>query len=261
MSSGPIEVAQHQVLAGLADVDRGLAAVLGGSRWSMSARDVRTALAEVTRLQAVAHTAYLVLLVESAGRDAPEQGRTTNATCTWLAAQRNLSAGQLQADLRSAQVLNAEVGELRTLGRALACGEVSAAHTRIAVRALEQIPAGIRRERTVEIDGLLTDQARRFAPPTTAKLARHLLDTVDPDRVDRFDTEAHLRREVFLAVDSTGMGVLRAQLEPTVTAQSRRCWNICLRPTEGRCSPGRTRRNPQLRQAQLRQAQLTLTRR
>jgi len=219
MSSGPIEVAQHQVLAGLADVDRGLAAVLGGSRWSMSARDVRTVLAEVTRLQAVAHTAYLVLLVESAGRDAPEQGRTTNATCTWLAAQRNLSAGQLQADLRSAQVLDAEVGELRTLGRALACGEVSAAHTRIAVRALEQIPAGIRRERTVEIDGLLTDQARRFAPPTTAKLARHLLDTVDPDRVDRFDTEAHLRREVFLAVDSTGMGVLRAQLEPTVTAQ------------------------------------------
>jgi hypothetical protein len=160
-----------------------------------------------------------VLLAESAGRDEPEHGRATGATCTWLAAQRNLSAGQLQVDLRSAQVFDAEVGELRTLGRALACGDVSAAHTRIAVRALEQIPAGIRRARTAEIDELLTDQARRFAPPTTAKLARHLLDTVDPDRVDRFDTEAHLRREVFLAMDSTGMGVLRAHLEPAVTAQ------------------------------------------
>lgn len=171
-----------------------------------------------SRLCAVAHSVYLSLLAESAGRDTPDAPRGSD-TCSWLGGAERLSVGRVRRDLAAAAALDPQQGELRTLGVELAAGRVTPEHTRIAVRALELVPAAIRRERQKDLDGLLTDHATRFAPPITRTLARHLLDTLDPARTDRFDTEAHLRRQLHLGVDSTGMGVLRAQLEPAATAQ------------------------------------------
>ncbi len=45
-------------------------------------------------------------------------------------------------------------------------------------------------------------------------LARHLLDTIEPDRARHFDALADQRREVYVATDSTGMLIIRGQLEP-----------------------------------------------
>jgi len=104
------------------------------------------------------------------------------------------------------------------MGTALAVGQVTPEHASVAVRALRGLPAHVLRDRREDVDTLLTGHATTFDPATTTNLARHLLATVVPDRADHLDTQAHLRRELYLGVDSTGMGVLRGQLDPATTA-------------------------------------------
>lgn len=108
-------------------VGQGLALVNDAACWSLSDEQARTALSEVTRLQAVVRAAYLKLLAESASRDVPrrEHQRTTDSdgrpddhaqpaaeTCAWLADQHRLTAARVRSDLRAARALDPVAGDL-----------------------------------------------------------------------------------------------------------------------------------------------------
>ena len=218
MATGPDDdTPRHDVLRGLAGMGESLDLVDGVTCWSLSDDEARAALAEAARLKARAHAAYLELLAESARRDTPAGDKAQKQgaeTTSWLAAECRIGTGRVRADLHEAKALDPVEGDLRALGAQLRAGQVSAEHTGIAVRALGSIPARIARDRRADIDTVLTDHATRFAPPVTRKLATHLLATIAPDRAEHFDPDAHLRRELHLGTDSTGMLILRGQLEP-----------------------------------------------
>lgn len=233
MATGPDDAPQHHVLRGVSMAGEGLALVNEAACWSLSDEQTRAALSEVTRLQAVVRAAYLKLLAESASRDVPHRahqkatgsdGGTDGGsiggaqpvaeTCAWLADQHRLTAARVRSDLRAARVLDPVAGDLASLGRELAAGRVTPEHAGIGVRALAQIPVKTRVERRGEIDTALTRNARDFAPPAMEILARHLLDTIEPDRAKHFDALADQRREVYVVTDSTGMLIVRGQLEP-----------------------------------------------
>ena len=219
MATGPDAPPQHDVLRGLAGAAESLDLVVGANDWSLSDEEVRASLAEAARVKARAHGAYLRLLAASARRDDPTRSGVKGGaeTAAWLSAECRMSASRVRGDLREAQVLDPD-GELRALGAELRAGNVTPEHTRIAVRALAGVPATMMRERRDDIDEILTDHATTFAPPVTRDLARQLLVTLDPDRADHFDTEAHLRRELRMGTDSTGMWDVRGRLDPACGA-------------------------------------------
>ncbi len=229
MATGSGEAPQHDVLRGLALMGEGLDVLAGAGGISLSDGETRDALATVTALSARCRAAYLHLLAAASERDLPSTSTTGGSTplsdregaetCTWLAATARMSAGKVRADLREARALDPDIGVLRAMGTELAGGKVTAEHASVAVRALRGLPAKLLRERRADVDDLLTGHAATFDPATTTMLGRHLLATVVPDRADHVDTEAHLRREVHLGIDSTGMGVLRGQLDAATTAQ------------------------------------------
>jgi Domain of unknown function (DUF222) len=179
----------------------------------------------VTRLDAVVartQAAWLGAVRNLDARPAAVPGaRASETAVTFLVTSLRKNRGKARADVRAAQVLDEDAGELPGLGRALAEGRVSREHADAGVRTLTRVPqhlleagdeSGVRGAERV--DALLTDLARRFSPSATDLLGRRLLDHLDPGRTDRFDPLAFQRRDVTVVTDSTGMVLLRAQLDP-----------------------------------------------
>jgi hypothetical protein len=102
------------------------------------------------------------------------------------------------------------------LGDALAAGEVSREHVDSAVRTLRRIPGHFveTEGQRVKVDAWFTETAQELAPLQADRAARHLLAVLDPDGVDRFDPHSIQRRELSVVTDSTGMVLIRGQLDP-----------------------------------------------
>jgi hypothetical protein len=64
---------------------------------------------------------------------------------------------------------------------AQAAGQISPAHARIVTTTIDTLPSDIRDEQFDELGGFLVAQARQFAPPTLATIARRLTETLAPD--------------------------------------------------------------------------------
>lgn len=206
----------ERVLSGLASVRE--------RAWSCTDDEIVDATVLAARTLAAARATYLAVLAQAVSRAgaapvvAAVAGRTT------------LSGGRVLGDVEQAQALGTD-GPLPGVGAALAAGTTTAEHAALAVRALASIPARMVRERAAELDALLTSHATTFTAPVFPRLARHLLHTLDPDRADRFDPDAHQRREAHLGIDSTGMGQLRAQLDPHATATLKAVLDALSAPT------------------------------
>lgn len=182
--------------------------------WSQTADEATQSLVAAARLAAQSRATYLALLREAVGHD--DQDRSRSAVGTLVGAL-NVTRGRVRADLAEAEATAPGTGPLPTLGAALAAGEVTAEHVSVSVRALSGVPTRMVRERAEDIDAVLTEHARTFTATDCRRLGGHLLATLDPDRAERFDPDAHERREAHLAVDSTGMGRFRAQLHAAAT--------------------------------------------
>jgi hypothetical protein len=115
------------------------------------------------------------------------------------------------ADVRAAHAL---VEELPRLGKALAAGDVSREHVEVAVRTLRRIPAHLRDQNASTIDDWFTDASLTITPLDTEKLARRILQVLDPDGSSTFDPQAVDRRELSVTTDATGMVLIRGQLDP-----------------------------------------------
>jgi len=121
-------------------------------------------------------------------------------------------------------VLGADDG-LPLMGAALAAGLVTRSHVDVAVRCLARVPQhlanrvdehGVSGRR--RIDAFLTRQSLAASPTTTHRLVHQLLEELDPDGNDRFDPLAHTRRSLTFTKDSTGMTLVRGQLDPATAA-------------------------------------------
>jgi hypothetical protein len=136
------------------------------------------------------------------------------------------------------------VRRLPLLGAALAAGQVSREHLDVGVRVLRKIPT--HRLTRVGTDGVtgagkvdawLTQVSRTLPPSSRKHAARHLLNVIDPDNADRYDPAALQRRELFIAVDSTGMVIMRGQLDPVSGAKVRRALEYFSTPNPMRREP------------------------
>ena len=71
--------------------------------------------------------------------------------------------------------------EFAQVAAAQAEGAISPAHAGLVTRTIGKLPCDIRDERFDELEGFLVGQARQFAPPTLAMIARRLTETLAPD--------------------------------------------------------------------------------
>ena len=146
-----------------------------------------------------------------------------------LAAELGTGAARARADVAAARATDADAaldpvagqdrGCLPGMATALARGEVSRAHVDVAVRAMDKVPARLRRLAAPVVDDFFVDVSVRRPPRACENLAAELLDRLDPARTERgFDPDAHLRRGLDVVVDSTGMVLVRGQLDPLTGA-------------------------------------------
>jgi hypothetical protein len=124
-----------------------------------------------------------------------------------------LRAARPAADVRAA---HAVVDELPTLGKALAVGEVSRDHVDVAVRTLRRIPRHLLEAPGgwAKVDQWFTDTSLAAAPGEAERMAKRVLNRLDPDGTHRFDPHAADRRELAISTDWTGMVIIRGQLDP-----------------------------------------------
>jgi len=208
------ESSGHPVHGGLDLVRQGLDLLLGSSTWSLSDGEVRAALVGLTAQAGRVEAARAVLVRESVSREVPDsRGQQGARTVNLLKATCRLAPARASADVANAKVTCPDTGELRGLGAAWAAGQVSGGHVDVARRCLVRLPKGVVRERRADVDAELTDHARQWDPGTADLLARHLLSVVAPDLSDRYDENALERRHLGVCVDSTGMVLVRGQLD------------------------------------------------
>jgi outer membrane biosynthesis protein TonB len=170
--------------------------------------------------------ARLGLIRDLDTRPSAVPGAATGKTAaTFLIHATNTSPAQDHTDVTVARAMDPETGPLPRTAAAFAAGEISRAHTDVAVRCLHKIPKHLADAVDADgstgrqkVDAFLADHSRTLPPKATEHLARHLLSVLDPTGTDRYDPQAHLRRRVTRTIDSTGMGIGHWQLDPTATA-------------------------------------------
>ena len=205
-------VEEHPVLCAPAALAAVASGVLGSSGLSLTLPEVRTALTDLVRAQAVVDAARLHLVRMLLDREDP--GDPDGACVHWMTHALRTGRAQARADVAAARATDPTDGVLPSLGAALASGEAHRAHVDVAVRALHHLPTGLVAGRGEDLDALLTDHARSFSPPDAKTLATHLIATAAPDGLDAFEDHAHERRSWDVRVDRTGMVAATGQLDP-----------------------------------------------
>jgi hypothetical protein len=216
---------ERSVLDGLALAGTGLAEAWEAPLWPLSSAELTGALDEIVAVQRRAEAVYLRLLDELDTRGLPTSDGARNTT-SWLRERYRLSPGAAKADVIAAAATrqqsdphtDASRGDLAELGQSLADGSVSRAHVDVAARCLERIPTQLRAKHHDKLAEFFHRQSLSFPANDCDRLARQLLATIDPDRTDRYDPRAYERRSLSAVFDSTGMLLLRGQLDPAAAA-------------------------------------------
>jgi Domain of unknown function (DUF222) len=216
---------ERSVLDGLALASTGLMEAWQAPVWPLGSQQLTDALDEIVRLQRRGEAVYLRLLDEINSRGIPltEGARDTRS---WLRERHRLSPGQAKADVAAAAATSQQPseprssgrGDLARLGQELADGAVSRAHVDVATRCLDRIPNHLRAKHRDKLAEFFHRHSLSFPANDCDRLARQLLATIDPDGSDRYDPHAYGRRALSVVFDSTGMLLLRGQLDPAAGA-------------------------------------------
>jgi Domain of unknown function (DUF222) len=216
---------ERSVLDGLAAGSAGLAEAWQAPVWPLTSDQLTAALDAIVAVQRRAEAMYLRLLDENNSRGIARADGARNTT-SWLRERYRVSPAAARADVAAAAATSREPdpqtgrtrGDLATLGEALADGAVTRAHVDVATRCLDRIPAHLRRDHRDALAEFWQRKTLQFAAPDCDRLARQLLHTIDPDGTDRYDPHAFDRRGLSTGFDSTGMLLLRGQLDPAAAA-------------------------------------------
>jgi hypothetical protein len=147
------EVPVHDVHRAVALLAEGVQVGLAARTWSLSAGEVRDALADVHRLGNRLEALRLMLIRASVGQDNSDSpGRETQHGGTTRLRGRLQStcrqgAGRARGDVENAALVDPETGTLAELGQALAAGEVSREHVDVARRTVARLPSQVVRSR------------------------------------------------------------------------------------------------------------------
>ena len=194
-----------------------VAAVADTRSWALAPVRRVEALERLAALRRTADAAHLALVRSLGDDEAVVLGaRSTAALLAW---RLLLRPGQARADVRDARATDPEHGDLPALGAELAAGRTTAAHVTVAARALDRLPVALRREHAGAIDAFLAEQSTRLPPQQCDVLAGTVLERVDPQGcARRFERADHARRYLDLSTDTTGMLLVRGQLDPVAGA-------------------------------------------
>ncbi|MFV0457994.1 MAG: DUF222 domain-containing protein [Actinomycetales bacterium] len=220
--SGGVAGATHPVLVTLGEVGQAvdlLAAKIEAGLGGLTDEHVDRVLVGVHRVSAKVEAVRLGVARASMAREPDTaRGHCVRTRSVLSGPQCRRDRGAAHADVRAAALLDPVTGVLREFGRALAAGDVTPAHVEVARRTVAKLPARVLAEHGAELDTLLTEHARTWSPRECARLAAHLVDVLDPERADRLYRQACERRALTVVQDSTGITLLRGQLDPANAA-------------------------------------------
>ncbi|MDQ6935838.1 MAG: HNH endonuclease [Actinomycetota bacterium] len=181
MSVSTEEATTHPILGFVRALDGALDKVAFCDPVFMTPEQQRLALVELTREQARLEAMRLKVL---SAADLDEVGAVDGSASTgaWLAHQTRTDFAEARGLVRLATVL--ERNHPAT-GRALAAGELSAAHARVIVRALAELPGDIAAELLARAEQTLVEEATQLCPQQLRILGRHLLEVIAPEVADQ----------------------------------------------------------------------------
>ncbi len=207
-----------RLLADLGDIATRVVECADARAWVLSPEQRARAIEQLAQVRRVADAGHLALVRSLSEGEAGTLGATSVAAL--LSWRLRVPHGRARADVEAARATDPDGGELPALGAALAAGEVGTGHVDVAVRVLDRLPTLLRREHAGAIDAFLSEQSRTFRPGECEHLAGRVLDRIDPSRAERgFDPDAFARRHLTITPDSTGMVLVRGQLDPVAGAQ------------------------------------------
>jgi hypothetical protein len=194
--------------------------------WALAGDELLDGIRSAQELSAILESLRLGLLAELQSRPELIEGAAPGkAAVTFLTTALRVSRAQATRDATAAAAVNAETGDLPRLGAALAEGRTTREHVDVAVAAVRQLPAAVKKIVTDDgqtglqlLDGLVTDLATTGQPGTIVQVGKDLLMAVDPDRACHLDQDAVTRRSGSYGSDFLGMGVFRFTLDPATYA-------------------------------------------
>src|SRR6266545_7876155 len=146
--------------------------------------------------------------VDGRGAAGAEDDTQAHSTASWLRNQLLLGAGAARQAVRTARALFR--GPLAGTARALAAGELSAAHAGVLAAGTSELSPAT----TVEAEPVLLDAARRLDPRRLRRVVAHLRQVADPEGADADQERRFERRGLWLAPTWEGMLAVDGLLDP-----------------------------------------------
>ena len=156
-----------------AAVDRLAAQDLDGLADAVRAERVLELRRLVDRLEG--HWLSELAAVDARGAAGAEQDVQAGSTAGWLRARLRMGAAAATSSVRTARALFC--GPLPATAKALADGELSAAHAAVLAHGTHDLPDQV----TAEAEPVLVEAARRLDPPRLRRVLAHLRTVADPD--------------------------------------------------------------------------------
>jgi Domain of unknown function (DUF222) len=153
--------------------------------------------------------------VDARGAAGAEDDTQADGTAGWL--RRRLRAGATQASgwVRMARALFR--GPLAETGKALAAGELSAAHAAVLAGGTQDLPPAT----AAQAEPVLLQAARRLDPPRLRRLVAHLGLVADPDGAAAQARRRHEQRGLWVSATFAGMVAVDGCWS---RRRARRCW-------------------------------------
>lgn len=213
MDDGQHTLVAHPAQAAVSGVQSAVTDLLAANLWSLPERDLLELSITLEAARARLDAAVLAVTREVDARGAATATGAAS-TAAWLTGRLLMHPAAAKAEVALAAALDTELGQTRD---ALAAGEVirdQAGAVHAAVRAL---PAGVDPAPRLRAQTWLLEQAGTFHPGAIAKLSRHLVLTLDPDRgqaLERDEARRDAAQELTLVHGADGARRFRGQLGP-----------------------------------------------
>ena len=171
-------VVAHPAQAAVSGVQSAVGELLEANLWSLPERELLELRITLETARARLDAAVLAVTREVDARGAATATGATS-TAAWLTGRLLLHPSAAKAEVALAAALD---GELTDTKEALAAGDITREQAAAVHAAIRALPAGVDPATRRDAQGWLVERAGQFHPGALAKLSRHLVLTLDPDR-------------------------------------------------------------------------------
>jgi len=214
MSQGEAPPVEHPILAALAVLERGAAALVAANTWSLSDADLAVALDRwaVVTAQLAAGGLNLVGDADSRNMGVSEAADTAG----WMRGRLLMHPGDAK---RTVRLANSVRGDCAATGAAFGRGAFSVAHAKVIVHAITHLPP-VEADIKAQAEAFLIEQAQVLDPLLLRRAAEALTETLTtgPDADERLLRDI-ARREFTGVTAADGMVRVRGWLDREAWAQ------------------------------------------